>query len=107
MRYSRNVRIFRGGVDAAPFASLFFVVVLFMMLFYSHIFFPGVPIKLTVEEGAPELRDRMARVQSSGAVEFLGGSYTVSAFKAELRSRSQKGTLPQRVVFEAEPAAPR
>ncbi|HTG43066.1 MAG TPA: biopolymer transporter ExbD [Verrucomicrobiae bacterium] len=106
MRYSRNVKIFRGGVDAAPFAGLFFVVVMFMMLFYSHIFFPGVPVKLTDEEGPPEMKRRSARVLSSGEIEFLGQSYSMPALKEEIQARAQKGTLPRRVQFEAEPGAP-
>jgi biopolymer transport protein ExbD len=105
MRYSRNIKVFRGGVDAAPFASLFFLVVLFTMLFYSHVFFPGVPIKLIDEEGPPEMRARSAKIRASGSIEFLGTSYDLSGLKAELQSRGQKGTLPRRVLIETEPQA--
>jgi biopolymer transport protein ExbD len=105
MRYSRNIKIFRGGVDAAPFASLFFLVVLFVMLFYSHVFFPGVPIKLVEEEPPPEMPARTVKVHASGTIQFLGGSYDLSGFKNELLSRSQKGTLPRRVLIETEPTA--
>jgi biopolymer transport protein ExbD len=103
MRYSRNIKIFRGGVDAAPFASLFFLVVLFMFLFYSHVFFPGVPIQLGDREEPPEMTGRSAKVYSSGTIDFLGNSYDLSEFKSELQSRGQKGTLPRRVLFETEP----
>ncbi len=103
MRYSRNIKIFRGGVDAAPFASLFFLVLLFTLLFYSHVFFPGVPIQLGNIEEPPEMITRAAKVHASGTIEFLGKSYDLAEFKAELQSRSQKGTLPKRVLFETEP----
>src|SRR5689334_576552 len=105
MRYSRNIKIFRGGVDAAPFASLFFTVVLFTMLFYSHVFFPGVPIKIADEEAPPEMLSRTVKVNGSGSIEFLGNSYDMAGFKNELQSRGQKGTLPRRVVIEHEPNA--
>lgn len=107
MRYSRNIKIFRGGVDAAPFASLFFLLLLFVILFYSHVFFPGVPIKLADEEPPPEIESRTVKVSSSGTIHFLGSSYDFADFKSELQSRSQKGTLPHRVVFETDPSANR
>ncbi len=105
MRYSRNIKIFRGGVDAAPFASMFFLVVLFVMLFYSHTFFPGVPVKLVDEEPPPEMQSRSVKVSAAGTIQFLGNSYDLSGFKNELQSRSQKGTLPRRVLLETEPTA--
>jgi len=105
MRYSRNIKIFRGGVDAAPFASLFFLVVLFVMLFYSHVFFPGVPVKLVDEEPPPEMQSRTVKVNASGTIQFLGTSYDLTGFKNELQSRSQKGTLPRRVLIETDPTA--
>jgi biopolymer transport protein ExbD len=105
MRYSRNIKIFRGGVDAAPFASLFFTVVLFTMLFYSHVFFPSVPIKVADEEAPPEMLSRTVKVNASGEVEFLGNTYNMAGFKNELQVRGQKGTLPHRVVIDSEPSA--
>jgi biopolymer transport protein ExbD len=105
MRFSRNTKIFRGGVDAAPFAGVFFLLVLFLMLFYSHVFFPGVPIQLADQEGAPELASRSAKVLASGEVVFLGMTYSVEEFKVELRTLGQRGTLPRRLIIEAEPQA--
>jgi biopolymer transport protein ExbD len=102
VRYQRNVKIFRGGVDAAPFAGLFFVVVLFMMLFYSHVFFPGVPIKLDAVEIPPEMTARSVKILNSGRIEFLGDSYDLTGLKQELQRRSQKGTLPRRVLLESD-----
>src|SRR5688572_28409207 len=103
MRFARNTKIFRGGVDAAPFAGVFFLVVLFVMLFYSNVFFPGVPIKLVDQEGAPEMETRSAKVLASGEIEFLGVSYDLGRLKTELQSRSQKGTLPRRILIKTEP----
>lgn len=106
MRYQRNVKIFRGGVDAAPFAGLFFVLVLFMMLFYSHVFFPGVPIKLDTQEEPPQMSQRTVKLLASGRTEFLGENYDVAALKEELNRRTQRGTLPARLVFEVETGVP-
>ncbi len=102
MRYTRNVKIFRGGVDAAPFASLFFLLVLFTLLFYSHVFFPGVPIQLADQEEPPEMETRSVKVGASGTIHFLGSSYNLAEFKRELQSRAQRGTLPRRLLITAE-----
>lgn len=75
MRYPRNIKIFRGGVDAAPFAGLFFATVLFMVLLYSHVFLPGVPVRLGVEEDRAVLAERTVRVMRDGTVRFLGELY--------------------------------
>ncbi len=105
MRYSRNTKIFRGGVDAAPFASVFFLLVMFLMLFYAHIFFPGVPIKLGEHEGAPEMTARSVKVLASRRIEFLGELYTFRQFRAELQRLLQDGSLPKRLLIDRESQA--
>lgn len=105
MRFPRNVKIFRGGIDAAPFAGLFFVLVLLMMMFYSHIFFPGVPIELTERVEEPEVMERSVKVFRSGEIRFLGTTIEGKDLAKVLQERAQKGTLPKRVILEAERGA--
>jgi len=102
MRYPRNVKIFRGGIDAAPFASVFFVTVLFMVLFYSHVFFPGVPIELGPETEEPSVGPRAVRVLRNGEILFLGEPMPFDALDQEIQARAQLGTLPRRIVLETE-----
>jgi len=102
VRYPRNIKIFRGGVDAAPFAGLFFATVLFLVLLYSHVFFPGVPIVLSDAEGAPEIGERTVAVRKDGTVRFLGESMDLAGLQAALREGGQRGDLPKRVVMENE-----
>ena len=45
MKFPRNARIFRGQLDAAPFASVFFLLVIFVML-GTLVHTPGVRIDL-------------------------------------------------------------
>src|SRR5688572_25359505 len=107
MRYPRNVKIFRGGVDAAPFAGLFFATVLFMVLFYSHVFFPGVPVALADEdEAAATLSERSVEVLRDRKVLFLGEVYEMAAFEAQVAGLTQRGELPQRAVLKSDPGAP-
>lgn len=46
MRFPRNARIFRGQLDAAPFACVFFIVLLFLMLNSTFVFTPGTRTQL-------------------------------------------------------------
>ena len=106
MRYPRNVKIFRGGVDAAPFAGLFFATVLFMVLFYSHVFFPGVPIALAADDDAAPIASRTVMVGKDGKITFLGEQYDLAEFQKEFNQREQRGELPARMIFEKESGAP-
>ena len=54
MRLPRNAKIFRGQIDAAPFASVFFLIVLLLLINGRLFFTPGVPIALpSVSERLP------------------------------------------------------
>jgi len=52
MKFPRNARIFRGQLDAAPFAAVLFLLVIFLML-GSLIYTPGVPLQLPVANDLP------------------------------------------------------
>jgi len=52
MRLPRNARIFRGQLDFTPFASVFFLLVIFMML-AGLVYTPGVRIQLPVADDLP------------------------------------------------------
>ncbi len=45
MKFPRNARIFQARLDAAPFAAVFFLLVIFLML-SALIYTPGVPVPL-------------------------------------------------------------
>jgi biopolymer transport protein ExbD len=52
MKFPRNARIFRGQLDVAPFAIVFLLLVLFMML-SRLIYTPGVRLQLPVANDLP------------------------------------------------------
>lgn len=52
MKFPRNARIFRGQLDAAPFAAVFFLLVLFLML-ASLMYTPGVRLQLPLTDDLP------------------------------------------------------
>jgi hypothetical protein len=45
MRFPRNAKMFRGQMDAAPFAGVFFLLTLFVLL-ASFTYTPGVRLRL-------------------------------------------------------------
>lgn len=106
MRFPRNVKIFRGQVDAAPFGGLFFLLLIFLLLFHTNVFIPGVPIDLGGKPPPPEMPSRTLSVRRDTSLEFEGKTYSFEQFEAELRQRAKSGTLPKRLVFENEPGAP-
>ena len=52
MKFPRNARIFRGQLDAAPLATVLFLLVIFIML-CSLVYTPGVHIRLPVADNLP------------------------------------------------------
>jgi biopolymer transport protein ExbD len=107
MRYPRNVKIFRGGVDAAPFAGLFFATMLFMVLFYSHVFFPGVPVALAdADEQPAELNERTVEILRDRTVRFQAELYELKDFETEIAGLNQRGELPNRILLKSAPGAP-
>ena len=51
MKFVRNVKIFRGQIDLAPLAGLFFLLVLFWLLQSPLFFAPGLSLNLPALEG--------------------------------------------------------
>ncbi len=52
MKFPRNPRIFRGQLDVAPFAAVFFLLALFLML-GSLVYTPGVRLELPLADDLP------------------------------------------------------
>ena len=53
MRFPRHTKVFRGQLDAAPYAGVFFLLALFLLLNSSIVFTPGVPIDLPEAANVP------------------------------------------------------
>ncbi len=52
MKFPRNARIFRGRLDVAPFAAVFFLLAIFLLL-TSMVYTPGVRLQLPLAEDLP------------------------------------------------------
>jgi biopolymer transport protein ExbD len=70
LKFPRNARIFRGHLEIAPFASVFFLLVIFISL-SSLTYTPGVRIQLPLANDLPG----MDKPSVSVAVDSNGGLY--------------------------------
>jgi len=97
MKFPRNARIFRGQLDAAPFATVFFLLVIFVML-ASLVYTPGVHIQLPIAEGLPGTDKRTVPV----AIDANGQLYYQNQW---IEEKELRGRLRKEVENSAEPLA--
>jgi len=95
MKFPRNARIFRGQLDATPFAAVFFLLVLFLML-SSLVYTPGVQVQLPLADNLPGTE----RATVTVAVDPNGRFYYENQGIGENRLRER---LRQAVASSAEP----
>ncbi len=108
MKLPRNARIFRGRLDAAPFATVLFLLLLFMML-ASLVYTPGilVPLDLPTAEDLPGT-DKLTvavAVDANGQLYFENQSIQEPALKARLlKAVANNGRQPLTLVAQADKA---
>jgi biopolymer transport protein ExbD len=108
MKFPRHARIFRGQLDAAPFAAVFFLLVIFLML-GSLVYTPGVHIQLPVADGLAGTDQRTIPV----AMDANGLLYFENQWiqENELSTRLRKAVTdfapePLALVVQADRAVP-
>ncbi len=107
MKFTRSATIFRGQLDAAPFAAVFFLLVIFMML-GSLVYTPGARLErqLPRAEGLPGTDKPTVSV----AIDADGRLYYENQWieEPELRRRLQaavrKSTEPLTLMVQADKA---
>jgi biopolymer transport protein ExbD len=62
MRFPRHTKVFRGQLDAAPYAGVFFLLAMFLLLNSSIVFTPGVPIQLPEAPDVPGVTGPMLAI---------------------------------------------
>jgi biopolymer transport protein ExbD len=99
MKFPRQLRPFRGSFDFAPYAGVFFIFLLFVMLQSSVIYQPGVTVDLPKAEGLPGIKGPVlvAVVDASGQIyydnQIIGEKALQTALRAELLRLGQPATL--------------
>jgi biopolymer transport protein ExbD len=105
MKFPRNARIFRGQLDAAPFAAVFFLLVIFLML-GSLMYTPGVKIELPMADELPGTDKQTVSVAiDSGGRYFYANQLVQSNQLANLlRQAVSNSAEPLTLVVQADRA---
>jgi len=91
MRFPRNARIFRGQLDFTPFASVFFLLVIFVML-GGLVYTPGVRVQLPMADDLPgtDQPTVTVAVDASGRLFFQHQLIEADQFQSRLREEVAK-----------------
>jgi len=91
MKFPRNARIFRGHLEIAPFASVFFLLVIFISL-SSLMYTPGVKIQLPTADNLPGIDKPSVSVaiDSNGRLYYANKSIVEADLKNELKDELRK-----------------
>lgn len=91
MRLPRNARIFRGQLDFTPFASMFFLLVIFLML-AGLVYTPGVRLQLPVADDLPgtDQPTITVAVDASGRLFFRNQPIEAAPLQSRLRQEVER-----------------
>lgn len=105
MKFPRNARIFRGQLDAAPFAIVFFLLVLFLLL-ATLVYTPGVrlPLELPRADGlaGTDKPSISVAIDAAGRLYFENQPIEETELKARLRKAVKSSSEPLALIIEAD-----
>jgi biopolymer transport protein ExbD len=107
MKFPRNARIFRGQLDAAPFAAVFFLLVIFVML-STQLYTPGVALDLPMVDDLPGTDKPSVRVaiDSAGRLYFANQGINERSLTERLRRAVEESPEPLTLIVQADHAVP-
>ena len=105
MKFARNARILRSQLDAAPFAAVFFLLVIFMML-GSLIYTPGARLELQLPQakGLPgtDKRTVSVAIDADGRLYYENQWIEEKALRSRLQEAASKSSEPPTLVVYAD-----
>jgi biopolymer transport protein ExbD len=106
MKFPRNARIFQGRLDAAPFASVLFLLVIFLMA-GSLVYTPGIRLQLPTSTGMPGLDKPSVTVavDKNGQLYFENQSIEESELRAQLSQKAKAAKEPLTLLVRADQEA--
>ena len=107
MKFPRNARIVRGQLDVAPFAAVFFLLVIFMML-GSLVYTPGARLQLQLPhaDGLPgtDKPTVAVAIDATGRLFFANQIISENELKSHLRAAAKESREPLTLVIRADKA---
>ncbi|MFO1475154.1 MAG: biopolymer transporter ExbD [Verrucomicrobiota bacterium] len=105
MKFPRNARIFRGQFDATPYASVFFLMLMFVLL-GSLLYTPGVRVELPSAdaEGLPgtDQPTLSVAVDAAGRFYYENQAIAADALQSRLKSAAAAAGVPMTLVVRAD-----
>lgn len=103
MKFPRNARIFRGQLDAAPFAAVFFLLVIFLML-SSLVYTPGVRLQLPVADNLPgtDKPTVSVAIDPGGRLYYENQIIERGQLQARLRAVASTSAEPLTLIVQAD-----
>jgi biopolymer transport protein ExbD len=103
MKFPRNARIFRGQLDAAPFAIVFSCLLLFLLL-STLIYTPGVSLQMPVASGLPGTDKPTIAVamDKNGRFYFDNQRLDERDLKSRLQQAAAKSPQPLALLVQAD-----
>lgn len=101
MRFQRHAKIFRGQLDSAPVAGVFFLLIIFVLL-GSLVYTPGVLVELKEKDPVSSETVFLSR---TGVVFFANNTYTTDQLD-QLRVDLRNLTSGEPLQFKAEKGVP-
>ena len=104
MRFRRNSKIFRGQLDAAPFASVLFVFMTLLLLHPALVFLPGIPVNLPESVDLPGTTNPKAVVviDRGGQIYFDSQAIDEPTLKEKLEAAVLKNKGVLTLVVQAD-----
>jgi biopolymer transport protein ExbD len=103
MKFPRNARIFQGHLDAAPYAAVFFLLVIFLMA-STLLYTPGVRLQLPVGDDlpGPDKTTVSVAVDKSGRLYFENRSIEETELRGRLGKIVQESKQPLALLVHAD-----
>jgi biopolymer transport protein ExbD len=105
MKLPRNARIFQGQLDVAPFAGVFFLLLMFILFSSSFLYRPGIQIDLPeVENPLPgtSLPSLVVSIDSSGRIYYENQVTTEKDLLGHLRKAVEDSPEPLMLILQAD-----
>jgi biopolymer transport protein ExbD len=103
MKFPRNARLIRGQLDAAPYAAVFFLLVIFWMV-SSLTYTPGVQLRLPVADELPgtDKPTVAVAIDGSGRLYFENQVIGEPELQGRLKSAVRRSPEPVTLIVQAD-----
>jgi biopolymer transport protein ExbD len=101
MKFPRNARIFRGQLDAAPFACVLLLLVIFLML-TNFVYTPGMRVQLPAGKDLPGIDGRSVKVAIAGNGQLYFENHTMEpkALRQRLAEIAKESAEPLTLILQ-------